>query len=107
MGNRRIMKSLKTVDFSDNSDTDTLETTKTQLADLGNTNAFTNQLRAVPDDNVINKNIRSLNMQQSNIFNFVHNWLRGFFKSLGFKSHQNVKPFIYLSRLEQGLGSFI
>ena len=45
------------VDFSDNSDTDTLETTETQSADLGNTNVFTNQLRMVSDDNVINKNI--------------------------------------------------
>ena len=31
-------------DFSDNSDTDTLETTKAHSADLGRTNAFTNQL---------------------------------------------------------------
>ena len=62
----------KIVDFSDNSDIDTLETTKSQSADLGNTNAFTNLLRVVPGDNVINKNIRSLNMQQREIFNFVH-----------------------------------
>ena len=64
MVNRRMMRSLKTVDFSDNSDTDTLETTETQSAELANTNAFTNQLRVVLEDNVINKNIRSLNMQQ-------------------------------------------
>ena len=49
------------VDFSDNSDTYTLKTTEAQSADLGNTNAFTNQLRVVPDD-VLNKNISSLNM---------------------------------------------
>ena len=65
MVNRRMMRSLKTVDFSDNSDTDTLEITETQSAELGNTNAFTNQLRVVLENNVINKNIRSLNMQQS------------------------------------------
>ena len=59
-----MMRSLKTVDFSDNSDTDTLEITETQSAELGNTNAFTNQLRVVLENNVINKNIRSLNMQQ-------------------------------------------
>ena len=64
MVNRRMMRSLKTVDFSDNSDTDTLEITETQSAELGNTNAFTNQLRVVLENNVINKNIRSLNMQQ-------------------------------------------
>ena len=60
------------VDFSDNFDADPLETTEAQSADLGNTNAFTNQLRVVPDDDVINKNIRSLNIQQREIFNFVH-----------------------------------
>ena len=80
------------VDFSDNSDADTLETTETQSADLGNTNAFTNQLRVVPDDDVINKNIRSVNMQQREIFNFVHKWPRDFIKSLGCKIHGNVKP---------------
>ena len=38
------------VDFSDNYDTDTLETTESQSADLENTNAFTNQLGVAPDD---------------------------------------------------------
>ena len=60
------------VDFSDDSDIDTFKTTEFQPADLKNTNIFTNQLTVVPDDNVINKNIRSLNMQQREIFNFVH-----------------------------------
>ena len=81
------------VDFSDNFDTDTLEITETQSAELGNTNVFTNQLRVVPENNLINKNIRSLNMQQREIFNFLHKWLRDFIKSLGCKIHQNVKPF--------------
>ena len=75
------------VDFSDNSDTETLKTTEIQSADPGNTNVFTNQLRMVLDENVINKNIRSLNMQQREVFNFVHKWLRGFMKSLGCKVH--------------------
>ena len=92
------------VDFSDNSDTDTLETTETQSADLGNTNAFTNQLRVAPDDNVINKNIRSLNMQQREIFNFVHKWSRDFIKSLGCKIHQNVKPFYIFITGGAGVG---
>ena len=60
------------VDFSDDSDIDTFKTAEFQPADLKNTNIFTNQLTVVPDDNVINKNIRSLNMQQREIFNFVH-----------------------------------
>ena len=68
--NDEITKNI--VDFSDNSDTDTLETTEIQSADLGNRNAFANQLRVVPDDNVVNKNIRSLNMQEREFFNFVH-----------------------------------
>ena len=68
--NDEITKNI--VDFSDNSDTDTLETTEFQSADLGNRNAFTNQLRVAPDDNVVNKNIRSLNMQEREFFNFVH-----------------------------------
>ena len=60
------------VDFSGNSDIDTLETTETHSADLRNTNAFTNQIRVVRDNNVINKNRRSLNMQQREILNSVH-----------------------------------
>ena len=35
-----------TVAFSDNSDTDTLETIENQSADLGNTNVFTNQTKS-------------------------------------------------------------
>ena len=93
------------VDFSDNSDTDTLETTETQSTELGNVNAFTNQLRVVPENNVINKNIRSLNMQQREIFNLVHKWSRDFIKSLGCKMHQNVKPLYIFITGEAGLES--
>ena len=66
---------------------------ETQSADLGNVNAFTNQLRVVLDENVINKNIRSLNMEHREICNFAHKWSRDFIKSLGCKIHQNVEPF--------------
>ena len=99
----------KIVDLSDNSDTYTLETIETQSIDLGNTNASSNQLRVVPDDNVINKNIRSLKikMQQIEIFHFVHKWSGDLIKSLGCIIHQNVKPFLYLLREEQGLESLI
>ena len=62
------------VDVSDNSDIDTLETTESQSADLGNRNTSTNQQRVIPDD----KNIRSLNMQQREMFDFVHKWWRDF-----------------------------
>ena len=44
--------------------------------------------------NVINKSISSLNMQQRELFNFVHKWSRDFIKSLCCKIHQNVKPFL-------------
>ena len=40
------------VDFSDNSDTETLEITETKSADLANINPFTNQLKVVKDDNL-------------------------------------------------------
>ena len=95
------------VDFSDDSDIDTFKTTEFQPADLKNTNIFTNQLTVVPDDNVINKNIRSLNMQQREIFNFVHKWSRDFIKSLGCKIHQHVKPFHISITVEQGLESLV
>ena len=62
------------VDVSDNSNIDTLETTESQSADLGNRNTFTNRQRVIPDD----KNIRSLNMQQREMFDFVHKWWRDF-----------------------------
>ena len=68
-----------------------METTETHSADLGNTNA--NQLRVIPDDNVISKNIRSRKMQQRRISNFVHKWSRDFIKSLGSIIHQDVKRF--------------
>ena len=93
------------VDFSDDSDIDTFKTTEFQPADLKNTNIFTNQLTVVLDDNVINKNIRSLNMQQREIFNLVHKWSRDFIKSLGCKMHQNVKPLYIFITGEAGLES--
>ena len=47
----------------------------------------------LPDDNVINENNSSFNMQQREIFNFVHKWFEDSFKSLVCKINQNVKPF--------------
>ena len=81
-----------------------MESTETQSADLGNTNAFTNQLRVVPDDNVISKNHRSFNMQQREIFNFVRKWSRDFFKCLVYKIHQNFKPFYIFLTGGAGVG---
>ena len=56
-------------------------TTEAQSVDLGNANSLTNQVRVVPE-NVVNENIISLNMQQSEVFNFVYKWSRDYIKSL-------------------------
>ena len=79
-----------------------METTESQSADLGK--QLTNQLRVVPDDNVITENIRYLNMKQRKIFNFVHKWSRDFTKSLGCKIHQNVKLFYIFITGGAGVG---
>ena len=55
--------------------------TEAQSVDLGNANSLTNQVRVVPE-NVVNENIISLNMQQSEVFNFVYKWSRDYIKSL-------------------------
>ena len=62
-------------------DTEVLRITEAQSVDLGNANSLTNQVRVVPE-NVINENIISLNMQQSEVFNFVYKWSRDYIKSL-------------------------
>ena len=78
------------IQYSDNSDTDTLETTEAQSADLGNKNSSTNQVRVVAD-NVINENIRSLNIEQREVLNFAHKLSRDYIKSLGCKIRRNIK----------------
>ena len=76
------------IEYSDNSTTETLETTEAQSADLGNTYSLTNQVRVFPH-NVINEN--KINMQQREVFNFVHKWSRNYIKSLGCKTRQKIK----------------
>ena len=39
--------------------------------DVGNNNLMSNELPAIPD-NIMKGNIRSLNMKQREIFNFIH-----------------------------------
>ena len=63
------------IEYSGNLDTDTLKTTEAQLLDLGNTNSLSNQVRLVPD-NVINENMRSLNVQDSEVFKGLHQKFR-------------------------------
>ena len=63
------------IEYSGNLDTDTLKTTEAQLADQENTNSLSNQVRVVPD-NVINENMRSLNVQHSEVFKGLHQKFR-------------------------------
>ena len=62
-------------EYSGNLDTDTLKTTEAQLADQENTNSLSNQVRVVPD-NVINENMRSFNVQHSEVFKGLHQKFR-------------------------------
>ena len=43
-------------------------------------------------------------MQEREIFDFVHKWLRDFIKSLACKIHQNVKPFLVFITGGAGVG---
>ena len=52
---------------------------------VGNNNLMFKKLPAIPD-NIINENIRSLNMKQREVFNFKHKWSRDYIKSLRFNS---------------------
>ena len=58
------------------------ETMETHLADVGNNNLMSNKLRLRPviPDNIINENIRSLNMKQREVFNFIHKCSRDYIK---------------------------
>ena len=71
------------------------ETMETHLADVGNNNLMSNKLRLRPviPDNIINENIRSLNMKQREVFNFIYTWSRDYIKSLRCKVIKKVKPF--------------
>ena len=58
------------------------ETVEAHSADVGNNNLMFNKLRlrsAIPD-NIINEDIRSLNMKQREVFNFIHKCSRDYIK---------------------------
>ena len=48
-------------------------------------------------DNMINKNIRSLNDKQSQVFDIVHKWSRDYMKNLNSRVLKKVTPFFYFS----------
>ena len=62
-------------------------------ADVGNKNLMCNKLPAI-SDNIINENIRSLNMKQREVFNFLHKWSRDYIKSLRCKVIKKVKSLL-------------
>ena len=55
----------------DDSESEAFETMEAHSADVGNNNLMSNKLPAI-SDNIINENIRSLNMKQGEVFNFIH-----------------------------------
>ena len=76
----------------DDSESEAFETMEAHSADVGNNNLMSNKLPAIPD-NIINENIRSLNMKQREVFNFIHKWSRDYIKSLRCKVIKKVKSF--------------
>ena len=65
----------------DESESEPFETMEAHSADAGNNNLMSNKLPASPG-NIINENIRSLNMKQREVFNFIHKWSRDYIKGL-------------------------
>ena len=55
----------------DNSESEAFKTMEAHSGDVGNNNLMSNKLPAIPD-NIMKGNIRSLNMKQREIFNFIH-----------------------------------
>ena len=79
------------------------ETMEAHSADVGNNNLMSNKLPAIPD-NIINDNIRSLNMKQRKVFNFIHKWSRHYIKSLHCKGIKKVKSFHIFIKGGAGVG---
>ena len=59
----------------------TFETMEAHSADVANNNLMSNKLPAI-SNNIINENIRSLDMKQRELLNFIHKWPRDYIKSL-------------------------
>ena len=87
----------------DDSKSEASETMEAHSADVGNNNLMSNKLPAIPD-NIINDNIRSLNMKQRKVFNFIHKWSRHYIKSLHCKGIKKVKSFHIFIKGGAGVG---
>ena len=72
-------------------------------ADVGNNNLMSNELPAINND-IINENIRFLNMKQREVFNFIHKWSRDYIKSLRCKVIKKVKSFRIFITGSAGVG---
>ena len=59
----------------------TFETMEAHSADVANNNLMSNKLPAI-SNNITNENIRSLDMKQRELLNFIHKWPRDYIKSL-------------------------
>ena len=59
----------------------TFGTMEAHSADVANNNLMSNKLTAI-SNNIINENIRSLDMKQRELLNFIHKWPRDYIKSL-------------------------
>ena len=76
----------------DDSESEVFQAIEAHLGDVGNKNLMSNELPAIPD-NIINENIKSLNMKQREIFNFIDKRSRDYIKSLHCKVIGKVKSF--------------
>ena len=77
----------------DDFESEAFETIEAHSADVGNNNLISNNMIPAIPNNIINENIRSLNMKQREVFNFIHKWSRDYIKSLRCKVIKKVKSF--------------
>ena len=87
----------------DDSESEVFEAMEAHSADIGNNNLMSNKLPATLD-NIINENIRSLNMKQGEFFNYIHKWSRDYIKSLRCKVIKKVKLFHIFITGSAGVG---
>ena len=73
----------------DDSGSEAFETMEAHSTDVGYNNLMSNKLPVI-SDNIINENIRSLNMKQREVFSFTYKWSRGYIKILHCKVTKKV-----------------
>ena len=74
----------------DKSEREAFETMEAHSTDDGSYDLMSNKLLAI-SDNIIKEKIRSLNMNQREVFNFIHKWSKDYFKSLRCKVVKKLK----------------